>query len=216
MYRMQIPGTSRTHFNLVKMSGMVDMKVVVLGQISCGKTSLVERFIYNRFNENYQSTIGAAFGARYMNIEGRKICLGLWDTAGSERYEAMSRIYYRDAKAAVICYDITNIKSVDRAKFWVGEVQKHEENCKLYLCGTKLDLVKEDPQRREVDYHDLNDYAEEINGKLFETSSKTNTNIEELFACIVEDYAKDNAAVIATLERQTVDLTDEEKKNKCC
>ncbi|ROT65027.1 putative ras-related protein Rab-24-like, partial [Penaeus vannamei] len=66
------------------MSGKVDLKVVMLGQAACGKTSLVERFIYNRFNNNYQATIGAAFGARRMNVQGRVICVGLWDTAGSE------------------------------------------------------------------------------------------------------------------------------------
>ncbi|KAK7068525.1 Ras-related protein Rab-24 [Halocaridina rubra] len=198
------------------MSGKVDLKVVMLGQISCGKTSVVERFIYNRFNNNYQNTIGAAFGARYLDVQGKRICLGLWDTAGSERYEAMSRIYYRDAKAAVICYDITNSKSLDRAKFWVSELQRSEESCKLYLCGTKLDVVQDDPHRRQVDYHDVNDYAEQICGKFFETSSKTGHNIEELFACIVEEYAEDNAEIIATLDKSTIILKEENKSKRCC
>ena len=51
------------------------------------------------------------------------------DTAGSERYEAMSRIYYRGAKAAIICYDLSDRSSFDRARFWIGELQKHEEVC---------------------------------------------------------------------------------------
>ncbi|XP_042217969.1 ras-related protein Rab-24-like [Homarus americanus] len=198
------------------MSGKVDMKVVMLGQAACGKTSLVERFIYNRFNTNYQTTIGAAFGARNMAVQGKQICVGLWDTAGSERYEAMSRIYYRDAKAAVICYDITNAESADRAKFWVSEVQKHEEDCKIYLCGTKLDLAMDKPQERQVDFHDLSDYAEEVGAKVIETSSKTGNNVEKLFNCVVEDFAVTNADVMATLENSTITLHNNKKKKGCC
>ncbi|XP_045603209.1 ras-related protein Rab-24 isoform X2 [Procambarus clarkii] len=198
------------------MTGKVDMKVVMLGQASCGKTSLVERFIYNRFNTNYQTTIGAAFGARCVDVQGKQICVGLWDTAGSERYEAMSRIYYRDAKAAVICYDVTNAESADRAKFWVGEVQKHEEDCRIFLCGTKVDLVSDKSQLRQVDYHDLSDYAEEVGAKVFETSSKTGKNVEELFNCVVEDFALRNEDVIATLQDSVITLHNKTTRKKCC
>lgn len=172
------------------MSRRVDMKVVMLGQSACGKTSIVERFIYNRFSSNYQATIGAAFGARRVNVQGKDICVGLWDTAGSERYEAMSHMYYRDAKAAVICYDVTDAESAERAKFWVTEIQKHEEQCHVWLCGTKLDLVIEDPKTREVDFHDMSDYAETIGGRVVETSSKTGENVEKLFNAVIQDYAQ--------------------------
>ncbi|XP_042879170.1 ras-related protein Rab-24-like [Penaeus japonicus] len=198
------------------MSGKVDLKVVMLGQAACGKTSLVERFIYNRFNNNYQATIGAAFGARRMNVQGRVICVGLWDTAGSERYQAMSRIYYRDAGAAIICYDITDKESLERAKYWVTEVQKNEERCLIYLCGTKLDLVLEEPQVRQLDYHDVVDYADQAGAKVFETSSKTGENVETMFETIVEDFAKDNAEVMATLEKSTIILTESQPKKRCC
>lgn len=199
------------------MSGKVDMKVVMLGQASCGKTSIVERFIYDRFNSSYQTTIGAAFGARSMDVQGKKICVGLWDTAGSERYEAMSRIYYRDSKAAIICYDITCAESAERAKFWVSEVQKHEENCKVYLCGTKLDLVLDNPSARQVDYHDIHDYVDEVGGKVFETSSKMGSNVEKLFNCVVEDFANENAEVMVTLEDSTIVLHNKNiKNNRCC
>jgi len=168
----------------------IDLKVVLLGKEYGGKTSLVERFIHQRFNSNvpYQNTIGAAFGAKPITINGKTVTLGIWDTAGSERYEAMSRIYYRGAKAAIVCYDLTDDQSWDRARFWIQEVHGHEENCKIYLCGTKLDLI--DVKERAIDYHDTTDYADTINAKLFETSSKDGTNIEELFEEIAADYIK--------------------------
>ncbi|KAJ8321782.1 hypothetical protein KUTeg_000253 [Tegillarca granosa] len=65
----------------------------------------------------------------------------LQDTAGGERYQSMSRIYYRGARAAILCYDLTDRTSFDKVRYWAGELQLHEPNCKLYLCGTKKDLI---------------------------------------------------------------------------
>uniref|UniRef100_A0A3Q3J7U6 Ras-related protein Rab-24 n=1 Tax=Monopterus albus TaxID=43700 RepID=A0A3Q3J7U6_MONAL len=144
------------------MSAMrVDTKVVMLGKESVGKTSLVERYVHHRFLVGpYQNTIGAAFVAKAIQVEDKVITLGIWDTAGSERYEAMSRIYYRGARAAIVCYDLTDSSSFQRARFWVKELQKCEEQCKIYLCGTKSDLIEGDRSLRQIDYHDAQDFAE--------------------------------------------------------
>ena len=144
------------------MSGQrVDVKVVMLGKEYVGKTSLVERYVHDRFLVGpYQNTIGAAFVAKVMSVGDRTVTLGIWDTAGSERYEAMSRIYYRGAKAAIVCYDLTDSSSFERAKFWVKELRNLEEGCQIYLCGTKSDLLEEDRRRRRVDFHDVQDYAD--------------------------------------------------------
>lgn len=170
-------------------SAKVDLKVVLLGREYGGKTSLVERFVNSRFNENvpYQNTIGAAFGAKTLTVGGNKsMTLGIWDTAGSERYEAMSRIYYRGASAAVVCYDLTDAASWERAKFWIREVRGHEENCKVYLCGTKKDLLEQ--RDRGMDHYDSIDYADSVGAKVFETSSKTGENVDELFQAIADDF----------------------------
>ncbi|KAL3187551.1 hypothetical protein MRX96_025055 [Rhipicephalus microplus] len=139
----------------------VDLKVVLLGKEYGGKTSLVERYLYDRFDAStpYQNTIGAAYGAKQIAVRNRKITLGIWDTAGSERYEAMSRIYYRGAGAAIVCFDLTDRESYQKAKFWVEELRKHEE-----------------------------DYADDIGAKMFETSSKTGEGIAELFCQIAKDH----------------------------
>lgn len=168
----------------------VDLKVVLLGMEYGGKTSLVERYLYDRFDDPspYQNTIGAAYGERRIGVRNRKIRLGIWDTAGSERYEAMSRIYYRGAGAAVVCFDLTDRQSYQKAKFWVEELRKHEEKCKIFLCGTKKDLIMDNARDRAIHFTDTVDYAEEIGAKLVETSSKTGEGIAVLFRQIAEDY----------------------------
>nr|XP_048303749.1 ras-related protein Rab-24 isoform X1 [Myodes glareolus] len=182
------------------MSGQrVDVKVVMLGKEYVGKTSLVERYVHDRFLVGpYQNTIGAAFVAKVMCVGDRTVTLGIWDTAGSERYEAMSRIYYRGAKAAIVCYDLTDSSSFERAKFWVKELRSLEEGCQIYLCGTKSDLLEEDRRRRRVDFHDVQDYADNIKAQLFETSSKTGQSVDELFQKVAEDYVSVAAFQVMT------------------
>ncbi|XP_030314891.1 ras-related protein Rab-24 [Calypte anna] len=189
------------------MSGRrVDAKVVLLGQEGVGKSSLVERCAHGRFRPGpYQNTIGAAFVAKVLTVGDQTVTLGIWDTAGSERYEAMSRIYYRGARAAVVCYDLTDSSSFQRAKFWVNELQNCEEGCRIYLCGTKSDLLEEDRRKRGVDFHDVQDYADEIKAELFETSSKTGQSVDELFQKVAEDYINFTAFQVMT-EEKGVDL----------
>lgn len=195
----------------------VDMKVVLLGKEFGGKTSLVERYLRNYFTGNvpYQATIGAAYGAKKVEVHGRTVVLGVWDTAGSERYESMSRIYYRGAKAAIICYDLTDSKSYERAVQWTKEIRELEEGCALYLCGTKKDLIAGDSRlNQQVDYHNVRDFADEINAQVFETSSKTGENISELFYKIAEDYAKNEKNFTPAEDPQRIHVASEDSRSR--
>jgi len=191
----------------------VDCKVVLLGREFAGKTSLVERYLHDRWlgdTSAYQSTIGAAFGARQINVDETRITLGIWDTAGSERYESMSRIYYRGAAAAVVCYDITNQLSFDRVKFWVEELQKYEEGCRIYLCGTKYDVVEENKRKRQVDYHFVTDFAETLtnDARVFETSARSGYRVHELFEEIAKDFARAKATAASNKDQQDLSTAE--------
>ena len=109
------------------------------------------------------------------------------------RYESMTRIYYRGARAAIVCYDLTDPEAWDKVEFWISELQKFEEGCRIYLCATKSDLIAsrdaygsksggDARKRRAVDYHSAVEYAEKVGAAaLVETSAKTGENVEELF-----------------------------------
>ena len=132
-------------------------------------------------------------------------------------------MYYREAKAAVICYDIMNMQSWNRVNFWVSEVQKFEPGCKIYICGNKLDLL-ETGIKRKVDYHNVQDFAEEVGAKFLETSSKTGENIEELFDEIVRDFVSDRDKALAEQKRRDqrdsakISLNEYQarRSRKCC
>ncbi|XP_016897471.1 ras-related protein Rab-24 isoform X2 [Cynoglossus semilaevis] len=164
------------------------------------------------------ATIGAAFIAKPTKVGETVITLGIWDTAGSERYQAMSRIYYRGAKAAIVCYDPTDSSSFQRAQFWVKQLQDYDETgCRIYLCATKKDLIDEDRTLRQIDYHDAQDFAEDIGAEHVETSSKTGNNVDELFQKVAEDY-RDSVFLHMTAEETGINLdqrTDSYLSN-CC
>lgn len=154
---------------------------------AAGKTTLVERYLNKRFVENPQATIGAAFNAKKISINGQSVVIGLWDTAGSERYEAMSRIYYRSAKAAILCFDLRDNDSFEKLKEWVAELKEHEPTCALYIVGCKLDTVVDGAR---VDATAIRNFAEKVGAQVFETSSKTGRNVDELFFSVAENWLR--------------------------
>ncbi|XP_073996366.1 ras-related protein Rab-24-like [Rhodnius prolixus] len=172
------------------MNHKVDLKIVLLGKQNVGKTALMERFVNDRFlGKRYQTTIGAAFAAKEICINNNlKIILGIWDTAGTERYRAMAKMFYRDAKAAIVCYDITDSSSWEELREWVRELRSHEENCKVYVCGNKKDLIDDATEERKVPLDKVSTYSNGIQVKMIETSSKTGENVRDLFNMIVDDY----------------------------
>lgn len=172
----------------------VDVKVVLLGQHEAGKTCLVERYLHGKFKYNVTTTVGAAFGAKKVEINNAAITLGIWDTAGSERYESMSRIYYRSARAAIVCYDITNGKSWEKVRFWIDELLSNEENCDIYIVGTKLDMIEEEGKKRAIPTQKVEEFARSVGAEVIDTSSKTGHNVNDLFYKIARDYLKKKKA----------------------
>ncbi|KAJ3278078.1 Ras- protein Rab-5B, partial [Rhizoclosmatium sp. JEL0117] len=122
----------------------VQVKLVLLGEAAVGKSSLVLRFVNNEFHENKEPTIGAAFLTQKCRLEDKIIKFEIWDTAGQERFASLAPMYYRNAQAAVVAYDITKQASLEKAKSWVKELQRQANpNIIIALVGNKLDLESE-------------------------------------------------------------------------
>ncbi|KAJ6882716.1 hypothetical protein NC651_029104 [Populus alba x Populus x berolinensis] len=101
----------------------INAKLVLLGDVGAGKSSLVLRFVKGQFVEFQESTIGAAFFSQTLAVNDATVKFEIWDTAGQERYHSLAPMYYRGAAAAIIVYDISNQASFERAKKWVQELQ---------------------------------------------------------------------------------------------
>lgn len=116
-------------------------KIVILGSCSSGKTSLAKKFVSGGFDPNQSATIGAAFQTKKIERDGLSIHLDLWDTAGQERYGAIAPLYYRDANAILIVYDITDKLSIKIAQQWCSEVRIKNKKALLAVFGNKTDLL---------------------------------------------------------------------------
>mmetsp|Transcript_24472 Transcript_24472/g.27221 ORF Transcript_24472/g.27221 Transcript_24472/m.27221 type:complete len:130 (+) Transcript_24472:43-432(+) len=106
-------------------------KVVLLGECSTGKTSIVYHFLQKEFVEAMPPTIGAAFHPQTVAVGDKAVKLDIWDTAGQERYHSLAPLYYRDSDAAIVLYDITNKLSFNGAKVWLKEMTKYYNDAKI-------------------------------------------------------------------------------------
>ncbi|PSN38128.1 Ras-related protein Rab-21 [Blattella germanica] len=158
--------------------GNYNFKVVLLGEGCVGKTSVVLRYVEDKFNDKGVSTQNASFVNKKINIGGKRVNLVIWDTAGQEKYHALGPIYYRMSNGAILVYDITDEKSFKQVKNWVKELKKMlgSEIC-LIIAGNKIDLEKQ----RNVSIQEAEEYADSVGAKHFHTSAKLNQGIEEMF-----------------------------------
>jgi len=163
------------------------IKVVLLGSSGVGKSSLLHRYVTNEWDENGQTTLGAAFMDKRIVYEGINFRFQIWDTAGQEKYAPLAQMYYRDANVAILVYDITSRESLNGLKEWQRELaDKGPKDISLAIVANKCDLEN----YQEVATYEGEQYAEECHALFARTSAKQNTGISELFDAICAKLIK--------------------------
>lgn len=161
-------------------------KVVVIGDASVGKSSLILRFMNSVFAENIKPTIGCDHYEKEVAVGTAKVNLSIWDTAGQERFRGLSSSYYKKAKCVIIVYDITRKASFEKIDFWRDEIINFaEHDIIIVLVGTKLDLQ----DKRAVLRDEGVSYANKYKFAFFtEVSALDNANkgIEALMGKVAE------------------------------
>lgn len=159
-------------------SAQAKHKLVFLGDIYVGKTSIINRFMYESFDTNYQATIGIDFLSKTLYLDDRTVRLQLWDTAGQERFRSLIPNYIRDSSVAVIVFDITNKQTFINCEKWVEDVKNERGNeAVIVLVGNKIDKAEE----RAVTVEEAEAKAKGFEAVYIETSAKTGDNVKQLF-----------------------------------
>ena len=155
-------------------------KVVLVGDSGVGKTSILQQFSFGCFKHSNPSTTCAMLLTKSLEIpeENATIKFALWDTAGQEKYRNLTSIYYRDAAAVIIVYDITKMESFENSKLWLEEVkEKVKPNTIISLVGNKTDMI----DNEEVDIELANGFADENGLKFHVSSAKSDNGIKDIF-----------------------------------
>jgi len=163
-------------------------KIVLLGEGRVGKTSILVRYCRNEYDGKQPPTLNASYMDKRINIGGSKsMGLSIWDTAGQERFHALGPIYYRDADAALIVYDITDAESFTRCRKWVKELRKIVgDDIDIAIAGNKVDLEK----NRHVDKNEALEFAASVGATHFNTSAKLNKGLDDAFLNLAKKISK--------------------------
>ena len=170
-----------------KKEQIYEIKVVLLGAPSVGKSSLVKRFCQDNFMENHKITIGDSYLQKSVRLKnGETLKFHIWDTGGQEKFRSILSLYYRDAEAAILVYDVTNDETLESLNYWVRELEDNVDitNFVISLAGNKNDLPNE---MKKLSYNDGKKFSEDKNIPVFfETSAKTGEGIKEFFTSLAE------------------------------
>jgi len=157
---------------------LMKLKLIVVGNQGTGKSCILNRFVNETFEENYQATIGLDFQSKNVTIHDQDVRLILYDTAGQEKFRSLIPMYIREAQIILLIYDITDRESFDSMPKWIQEVlQVKNSEAVFVLIGNKIDLE----DKRQISFEEGKKFAEENNYIFQEVSAKTGDNFEKLF-----------------------------------
>lgn len=199
MYRNMLPVPSVQH------------KIVLLGDAGVGKSSLLSRFIDNEFSVEKPPTLGAAFSSKDINLDTHTVKLNIWDTAGQERYRGLAKMYYRDASAAVLVFDLTQPKSFQSFPIWLQELHDNgPKNLALTVAANKSDLE----EIQEGLDEEASNWARDIGAAYFRTSAKTSLGVEQLFRSLAKRLVSGPAPRPPSASLHSANPSSH--KSKCC
>jgi small GTP-binding protein len=195
-------------------------KVLVIGEVACGKTSLVHRIVNNVFNPTYKATLGCEFGLKIMEVDGESLRIQLWDLAGQDRLGGISKLYCREAHGALAICDVTNPATVERAIEWKHQI---DENVKqtdgsaipIVLCVNKFDMVQDSPPSK-AEYDAL--ASKHQFAAVYFTSAKTDYNATEALTHLTREimHFKPKVVTRPSLGSKLGQSPQVVKKGGCC
>lgn len=174
------------------------------------------QFTDNKFRHQHELTIGVEFGAKTININNKNIKIQIWDTAGQEAFQAITRTYYKGAVGALLVYDITRRDTFTHLVSWLEQVK---QNCMkdivVIMIGNKKDLES----KRQVSYEEGEELARQYRLMFLETSAKTAFNVEEAFIssarCILDTIDTSKIQDNSNKVTLTSESTHRQKDNQC-
>ena len=163
------------------------IKITLIGNSGVGKTSIINQYIDQTFDEANAATIGANYSEKTITKNNKEYELNIWDTAGQEKFHSVGKHFYKDAYIVCLVYDITSQDSLEQLEtIWYPDIKKYGEKYTiLAVVGNKSDLYEND---NLADENQAKEFAQSINATFMLTSAKTGDGIEKLFDTLVDKF----------------------------
>ena len=164
-------------------------QLLIIGDSTVGKTSMLGRYVNGVFNSNYLATIGLDNFTKDEVIDNKTVRIKIWDTAGQEKYQSLTKGFFRNAQGIMVVFDVTNIETYYNVLYWTQSIKTHMgsniDQISVIIIGNKIDCIE-----REVNKQEAEKYCEELGYPYFETSSKTGENVNETILYLVKQVLK--------------------------
>ncbi|OMJ82436.1 hypothetical protein SteCoe_16842 [Stentor coeruleus] len=189
-------------------------KIVIVGDSSVGKSSIIRRFVSHEFPEVLKSTVGVDFIVQNLTVDGLSVKLQIWDTAGQERFRTIITGYYRGADAVIFVFDKTLRDTFDHIDEWVYEVSQYAaEDVLRILVGNKSDM------QADVSVSEAQNKANLIGIQYIDTSAKSDINVSCIFYSIARELinkAKTKGSISKSPEKILLQTEFNKNKSWCC
>lgn len=190
-------------------------QLLIIGDSTVGKTSLLYRYTEDKFSAQHLATVGIDFFTKDETFNNKVVRIKVWDTAGQERYKSLTNAFFRNAQGIILVYDVSNLETFDNLKYWLQSINLNlgeKSEIRKIIIGNKIDLP------REVKKEDAEGFAEANNVNYFETSAKNNCGISDSVRYLASEVLKDK---INPINKESVRITtksnpgNDESKCKC-
>ena len=198
------------------------VKIILIGDSAVGKTNIMSKYLKGEFQENTKATVGVEFGSKLFKIDNHTIKAQIWDTAGQEKYKAITGAYYKGSKGAFVVYDITRRDTFESADRWINDLKvTADPKINIILIGNKCDLE----DKREVLKEQGEEKAKSFDCAFFETSALKGDNIDKGFEMMVNEIFKkygeetmeeDDFGTMEKGEDINLEKTNKVEKKGCC
>jgi len=204
-----------------------DLKIIIVGNSGAGKTSLVNKYIHNKFAQTYSPTIASQFSYKIYKKDDVIYRVQFWDIAGQDKNPETTGIFCQNTKGIVLCCEVNQIETRNDTIKWKESIEKNIniENIPIILVENKCDLLGDDENKYNKDLEELNTFGENNNlSKCFRTSALNGFNVEESFNFLIDEIIQMFGYDNSDERKDTMKLQKEgqqtnirsQQKNKCC
>ena len=179
----------------INFDDMEEIKMILLGEAGCGKTSIISRYTLDKFDSNYFTTYSSTFLTKIFEYKGKKYNINIWDTVGQEKFRSLTKIFIKGTKICLFVYDITNKHSFEELNFWLEQAKQIADKDVVFgMAGNKNDLIG----KQQVSDKDAIKFAEDNNIIFGQTSAaKNKSSVDSLLDKLIIKYLENSNPSLA-------------------